>query len=629
MRNLLILVLVFCSLFSSENKVYSQDLDDQTFDLNAWIDSQFTEGIDSFNIAGATIVLMQGDSILHINGYGLADIESNKPVNSSSSIFGIGSVSKTFVATAIMQLYEDGKLVLDKDVNSYLTSFQLEYKFNDSITVRHLLTHTAGLDDRKIGSAVLAEKDVIPLAQYLKKQIGLQIRPSGKVAMYTDQAYALLGLIVEEVSGLPCHEYIRQRILKPLKMNDSGFKRQAELKENYVTGYLQKGEQLIPCKPDFKLDYPAGALNATASDMGHYISMFLNNGVFKGVQILDSTTVAKMLHEPFRHYEKAVTGWLLGFQENDWYGIQLYGHTGSILGFESQLSLIQEKNIGLFISTNSSNYSNSKSRVFINKFIYDLLARLMPDSITEKEKAKATPTVGSVDEPLEEFTGTYRYTQYGYKTLDKLGVLIGLVPEIEIVAKDNTLEILKWKDKLVPISDLTFYSKYGDHLAFGRDMKGEISYFFAEAFSYHKLNFYEPVKFQVFWIGSIILILLIYIVISAVRKLFARNKKRHLIKNINFSLASLIVLFMAMLAYGLITTDPLEFFYGIPLLIKMALVLPFIIIPLEFVAIYLLTKAIRFKELGTFILIYQSSIVVAVLFFVPWLMYYNLIGFNF
>ena len=201
MKHLLITILIVCSLFSSENKIYSQNIDDQSSDLRAWIDSQFTEGMDSFNIAGATIVLMQGDSILHINAYGLADIESNTPVNSSSSIFGVGSISKTFVATAIMQLYEDGKLELDRDVNSYLTSFQLEYKFNDSITVRHLLTHTAGFDDRNIGASVRNEKDVITLAQYLKKRMPPQIRPSGKVITYSNHGYALLGLIVEEVSG--------------------------------------------------------------------------------------------------------------------------------------------------------------------------------------------------------------------------------------------------------------------------------------------------------------------------------------------------------------------------------------------------------------------------------------------
>lgn len=629
MKHIVITLLITYSFISSANKIYSQNTNDQISDLNTWIDSSFTEGMNSNNIAGATLILMQGDSVLHMNGYGLADIDSNTPVNSSTSIFGVGSISKTFVATAVMQLYEDGKLELDRDVNTYLTTFQLEYKFNDSITVRHLLTHTAGFDDRNIGTAIRNEKDIIPLAQYLKKRMPPQIVPSGKIITYSNHGYALLGLIVEQISGLPFHEYIRQKILNPLEMDYSGFKRQPELKENYVTSYLQKGEQLISYKPDFELNYPAGALSTTASDMGHYISMFLNNGNFKGFQILDSTTLTKMLHTPFRHYEKAQYGWLFGFPESDWYGMKLYGHGGAIQGFASQLSLIPEKNIGLFISANSSSYPNSKSRVFIDNFISDLLTQLIPDRIVEKEEPKVSPTPGYVDEPLEKFTGTYRYTQYAHTTFDKVAILIGLAPEIEIALKDDTLRVISYNDKLVPISDVTFHSLYDNYLAFGRNTKGEISYFFAESFSYHKLKWYEPVKFQFFWIGSIILILLIYIIVSALRKLFVRNKRNHLIKNINFSLATLSILFIALLGYALTTTDPLDFFYGVPFLIKIALVLPFLIIPLECFALYILQKAIRFKELGIFDLIYQSIIVVAVLFFIPWLMYYNLIGFNY
>jgi hypothetical protein len=412
-------------------------------------------------------------------------------------------------------------------------------------------------------------------------------------------------------------------------MNYSGFKRQVKLKENYVSSYLQKGKQLIPYQPDFQLNYPAGSFSTTASDMGHYISMFLNNGNFKGNQILDSTSVFKIFYTGFRHYEKSEYGWLLGFPESRWHGMRLIGHGGAIQGFASQLSLIPEKNIGVFICTNSSSYPNSKSQVFIDEFINNLFIRLIPESVLKNEQAKVSPSMGSVDEPLEMFTGTYRNTQYAYTTLDKVAVLIGLAPEIKIVSKDNTLEIPEWVDKLIPVSDLTFHSKYDRYLAFGRNTKGEITYFFVGAFAFHKLKWYEPVEFQIFWIGSIILILLIYIITSVVRKLFVHNKRSYLLKKLNFSLAFLSVLFIAMLAVALKTTDPLAFFIGIPLLIKVALVLPFIIIPLEIVTIYLLIKAIRFKELGTFDLIYQFIIAVATLFFIPWLIYYNLIGFNY
>ena len=629
MKYLLITILTICSFISSETKIYSQNIDTQTSELNAWIDSTFKEALNSVHIAGASIVLMQGDSILHMNGYGVQNIESNIPVGSSSSIFGIASISKTFVGTAIMQLVEDGQLELDRDVNNYLKTFQLRYKFNDSITVKHLLTHTAGFDERNIGTAVRTEKDVISLSRYLKKRMPPQIRPAGEVITYSNHGYALLGLIVEEVSGLPFHEYVRKKILQPLEMNYSGYRRQAELKENYVTSYLQKDEQLIPYKPNFQLYYPAGSMSSTASDMGHYISMFLNNGHFKGIQILDSSTVVKMHQTAFRQYEKSENGWLLRFYESQWNGIRLVRHAGAIQGFVSELILIPEKNIGFFICANSSSMPNSNSRVFIDKFIYDLLPRLMPGSIVEKERTKVSTKIGSVDEPLEMFTGKYRSTRYAHTTLGKLATLIGFSLEIEIVSNDSTLEVVEWNDKLVPISDLTFHSKYDRYLAFGRNTKGEISYFFVDTFSFNKLKWYEPVKFQIYWMGGIILILLIFIITSVVRKLFVRKRNSHLLKKINFSLASLIVLFLAMLAFVLIKTDPQEFFYGIPLLIKMALVLPFLIIPLEFVSVYLLIKAFRYKELKTLGLIYQSVILVAALLFIPWLTYYNLIGFNY
>ncbi len=623
---LTIFVILF-SIFLSYNKTYSLNTNPLKTDLSAWIDSSLAKGIENYNIPGATIIVMQGDSVLHINGYGIANIESSTPVNANTSVFGLASISKTFVGTAIMQLYEKGKIDLDKDINHYFTDFQLEYKFNDSITIRNLLTHTAGFDYEVIGMSVRNKSEIISLAQYLKTQLPPQIRPSSKVIMYSNQGYALLGLIVEEVSGLPFDKYVRKHILNPLEMNSSAYKREAEFNLNYAVSYMQKGEQFVPFIPDFILGYPAGGLGSTASDMGNYISMFLNNGSFKGRQILDSLTVAKMLYTPFKQYKKAEYGWLLGLYEFKSHKTKYYGHDGSWQGFNSRLALFPEKNIGFFIDINSSN-ANGNSQAFINEYTDKLVERMMPQSIIEKQKAEVTPKMGSVDEPLEQFAGKYRLINYAHKTIGKLGTLIGLAPEITIVSQDSTLKVNDWNLEMKPVSDLTFHTKYG-HFAFDRDTKGDIYYFFTQIYTYHKLKWYETVTIQMYWMGSIILILLINIIASAVHKLVVRNKKSHLIKNWNFSIALFIALFMALLAYTLTKTELNEFFFGIPLLLKITLVIPFIIIPMEFGSIYLLIKAIRFKELKAFDLIYQSLLSMAVLFFIPWLMYYNLIGFNY
>lgn len=614
-------------MYSQIDNSNSSDL----FDLNEWIDSQFEKGLDSFNIPGATFVLMQGDSVIHMNGYGVADIETNTPVNSEFSIFRIASISKTFVGTAIMQLYERGEIKLDDNINNYLKTFQIENKFGDPITIKHLLTHTAGFDERNIGTAVRTEENVISLAQYLKKRMPPQIRPVGEALTYSNHGYALLGLIVEEVSGLDFDEYVTKLILKPLRMNYSGFKWQPELKKNYVTSYLQKENQLIPYQLNFPLDYPPSSFNSTASDMSHYISMYLNNGNFQGNQILDSTTVIQMHKTAFKHYENSDGGWLLGFYESRWNGLKIITHGGDIQGFASELFLIPEKNIGLFLSVNASAIPGSKSRIFIRSFIDKLWIKLMPDVLAENENSKTIPEVGSVAVPLNTFSGTYRFTRYAQTTLDKLAVLIGFAPEVEIRSKGDTLEILEWNDKLIPISDLTFYStKYNKYRAFGRDTKGKISYFFPSGTSsYHKLKWYEPIKFQIYWIGSIVIILLISIITGVIRKIFVRNKKSHLIKKINFIIAFLIILFLVLTSFVLIKTDPQEISYGIPLLLKIALVLPFLFILLEVIAVWLMIKNWKSKELGTFEIIYQSIITISALAFIPWLMYWNLIGFNY
>ncbi|MCW3788513.1 serine hydrolase domain-containing protein [Plebeiibacterium sediminum] len=619
--------LILLSIFLSNKVAYSLNTNPIKTDLCAWIDSSFTKAMNEYHIPGATIIVMKGDSVLHMNGYGMAHIETNTSVVADSTIFGIASISKTFVGTAIMQLYEKGKLDLDRDVNNYLTSFKLKYKFNDSITVRNLLTHTAGLDYSIIGMSVRSKKDLIPLDKYLKTKLPPQIRPSGKVMMYSNQGYALLGFIVEEVSGIPYYEYVSQNILNPLEMNSSSYRRASKLNENYATGYVHNGERFIPFKPDFLLCYPAGGLFATASDMGNYISMFLNNGSFKGRQILDSTSVAKMLYSPFKQYEKAEYGWLLGLYEFQSHKIKYYGHDGSWQGFQSRLALFPDKNIGFFIDVNSEG-SKGNSQRFINEFADSFVERMMPQSIIEKQQAEVTPKRGSVDEPLNKFAGKYRLTAYAHKTLGKLGVLIGLVPEITIVSQDSILKVLDWNLELLPVSDLTFHTKYG-HFAFDRDTRGEIFYFFTQIYSYQKLKWYEPVTFQMYWIGSIILIVLIYIITSVERKLFSRHKKSNLIKKMNFALALTIALFIGLLAYTLTKTELNDFFFGIPLLLKITLVIPFIIIPLECAAIYSLIKAIRFKELKPVDIAYQSLMLVAALLFIPWLQYYNLIGFNY
>ncbi|MCL3781270.1 class A beta-lactamase-related serine hydrolase [Prolixibacteraceae bacterium JC049] len=625
MKNLFIPLLILSFLFI--NVTDAECTIPPNRNISKWIDSEIAKGMDSLNIAGATIVVVRGDSIMHMKGYGVADIEKQTPVDAKSSIFGIGSISKTFVATAAMQLVEKGKLELDRDINNYLTNFQIRYHFNDSITIRNLLTHSAGFDLKVIGTCVRNEEDYIPLSQYLKKEMPKQIRPAGKAIAYSNQGYALLGLIVEKVSGIPFYEYVEKNILEPLKMESSGFKRKVELQNNYATSYFQDGTQLVPYKQGWELCYPASSMSSTASDMAHYISMFLNNGLYNQNKILTQTSIEIMTQKNFKQYNNAEFGWLLGFQENSFNGKKIYGHGGAVQGFASQLFIFPEKQTGVFISLNCSHYLNSKSYIFNEMFVKEIFKQLFPQE-GRVGSIKKTFSRGNVDAPIETFAGTYRYNYYAHSTFDKVGILIGLAPEINICARDSFLHVQEWNLKITPDSALTFLNKkYGHYFAFGRNQENEIAYFYAQNHGYDKLKWFETLKFHMLWVGITVLLLLIYLITSGVQKIASYKRKNYLLKKVTITMASALLLFLVLFAYGMKTTDVMQFFYGVPPIIKYSLFLPIIVIALELYSFYLLGRAIKTKTIKTQAIVWQAVVVLTVLLFIPWLAYYNLIVF--
>ena len=622
-KHILFLILVIALKSNTAN---SQESKITSTELGNWIDAQFTKAIDSLNMAGATMVLMHKDSVIHINGYGLADIEKNIPVNDSTTLVKLASISKTFVGVSIMKLYEEGKLSLDVDINQYLKSLKVDYKYENPITIRQLLTHTAGLDERNMANRVRTVKEMMPLAEYLEKRLPPQIRPPGEALTYSSHGYALLGLIVEDISGIPFHEFVKLNILEPLDMNYSNFNEQEAFEHYYSLSYLQKDDSLIPYEPSFMHQYPAGSMTSTTIEMSQYISMLLNNGRYKDAIILDSLTVSKMFSPAFKHYEKAENGWLYGFYERHWKDLQVIEHGGDIDGFANTLMLIPEKKLGLFISINSSNLKNRKSKQFIEDFTNLLFSKMLP-SYAQKELRTRAPDSGFVNKPINSFQGVYRYTRYAQTTLDKVAVFIGLAPEIRIVEKNDTLIIKGKNEQLIPDTDLTFYgTTEKKHYAFGENYKGDIGYFFSDTRSYHKLEWYETVKFQLFIIGGIVLIFLLSILGNLVRILILR-KKVELVGKLNLIMAILALIFLTSFGLILLKTDPYEFTYGIPNLLKAVLILPFIFIALALMSTYHFIRALTLRKIEFWKFNYAVSITAII--FIVWLHYWNLIGFNY
>src|SRR5204862_5866612 len=159
-------------------------------DLEAFLDALIPAQLQSRDIAGAVISVVKDGHVLLAKGYGYADFAAKKPVVADKTLFRPGSISKVFTATAVMQLVEQGKLDLDRDVNEYL-DFAIPKTYPEPVTLRRLLTHTAGFEETLKNLFVAHESDLKPLRTYLVNQMPPRIFSTGKVVSYSNYGFTV------------------------------------------------------------------------------------------------------------------------------------------------------------------------------------------------------------------------------------------------------------------------------------------------------------------------------------------------------------------------------------------------------------------------------------------------------
>jgi CubicO group peptidase (beta-lactamase class C family) len=352
-------------------------------DLHAFLDGMVPYAIHRGDIAGATIAVVKDGQLVFAQGYGFANVAKRTPVIADQTIFRPGSVSKTFTWTAVMQLVEQGKLDLDKDVNSYL-DFKIPEKFGKPITLRQIMTHTAGFEETLTDLFVGKKEQLYPLGQYLQKRMPDRIFPPGKVVAYSNYATTVAGYIVERVSGEPFDQYIANHILKPLKMNHSTFAQPlpADLQPFMAEGYRQASAEK-PVGFEFVEAAPAGALSATATDMANFMMAHLNHGSYGGYQMLKPETEAAMQTRNHTLAE-GLNGFDLGFYDENRNGHRIVGHAGDTGGFHSDLHLITDANVGVFMSFNSGGKEGAVQEVRTNIF-RNFLDRYFPYTAAEEK----------------------------------------------------------------------------------------------------------------------------------------------------------------------------------------------------------------------------------------------------
>jgi CubicO group peptidase (beta-lactamase class C family) len=320
-------------------------------DLEAWLDGYFPYALHTGDIAGAVVVVVKDGQILLEKGYGYADYEKRTPVDPKTTLFRWGSISKLFTWTAVMQLVEQGKINLDADVNQYL-DFKIPPREGKPVTMRNIMTHTAGFEERLTGLIGAEANGVEPLDKFIKAYIPARIFPPGETPAYSNFATALAGYIVARVSGVPFDDYIDKHLFEPLEMQRSTFRQPIpdSFKPNLARGYQSAS---LPAKP-FEIvgPAPAGSLSAAGDDMAHFMIAHLQNGRYGANQILTPETAQQMHNTPLTILPR-VNSMMLGFYENNRNGHRVIAHGGDTQWFHSDLQLFIEDGVGLLVSMNS------------------------------------------------------------------------------------------------------------------------------------------------------------------------------------------------------------------------------------------------------------------------------------
>jgi CubicO group peptidase (beta-lactamase class C family) len=363
-------------------------------DVDAWLDGLLPSALESAGIAGGVVTVVDDGKVVTTRGYGNADTGTTGgepvPVDAERTLFRPGSVSKLFTATAAMQLVESGDVDLDTDIAEYL-DFDVPRSFDGPITLRHLLTHTAGFEERLGG--LIGSGDASPvLRDELAEDPPEQVYEPGTVPAYSNYGNSLVGYIVEHVSGVPFEEYVQRNILTPAGMTSSTFEQPLPeaLRDRISQGYPTSSD--APGPFEIVGTPPAGALTASAPDMARF--MLAQLGEPGAGSILEPGTL-DLMHSPA--LDEGVLGNLaagprmtLGFFDESRNGRWILGHGGDTNYFHSHLQIYPEERTGIFVSFNSTGSSGLVTLELRDAVLHGFTDRYFP--------AESAPVPGSVDE---------------------------------------------------------------------------------------------------------------------------------------------------------------------------------------------------------------------------------------
>lgn len=452
------------------------------------LERRVAEILSRWPAVGLSVGVVRRGSPTLVCAQGVANVEERTPIT-QDTVFRIGSITKTFTAVALMQLWEQGLVDLDRPANDYLRAFRLVPSDPTwrPATVRHLLTHTAGVPEwvrptqmvrsRWFGETYALDERLPTLEEFYRGRLRLDAEP-GTVWAYTDHGIAAVGQIVEDVTGVPLHRYLSEHVFAPLGMTDSDLLRAERLQSRLATGYTltRSGPRALTDRQG--VTAAAGAVYSTPRDMARYVAALVGGGVGEHGAILKPETLATMF-APHYQPDPRIPGMGLAFWRGELDGRAVVEHQGVVPGFNSQVYLSPEDGVGVIAFTNGSRNAGT--------WLVHETARLLGDLIGAGEDRIRTD-VPQRPEVWADLCGWYRpraqRTDMMARSMMGAGVrvrvrrgrlVLGALSPMPPLLRGLPLHPADPDDPDVFRVDLGSYGLGTGKIVFGRDRSGQVS----------------------------------------------------------------------------------------------------------------------------------------------------------
>lgn len=592
--------------------------------VEAFVDGALVPLMKQAHSQSAVIVIKKGDDVILSKGYGLENIAEGKAIDPQTSMFRPGSISKLFTWLSVMQLVEQGKLDLDSDVNKYLKRFQIKDSFPGMpVTLRHIMTHTAGFEDGGFGYLIVKDPSkIMPLWQALKKYQPERVYSPGERIAYSNWATALAGLIIENTSGEDFYSYVENHFFIPLGMQYATFREPipTPLAEHEAKPYLFENGSYVA--QDYELIgnfAPAGSAAVSAGDMVKFGEMILNGGSYNNHQFLKSETIQYMLDNGYVK-DPRIHGMGLGFIKTA-YGnanVKDFGHSGATTLFYSYLGLSQQQDLVMFLSV-------SADRKVLNTFL---------DTFYQAFYPKPLPNIAAPEDFASyghKYEGIYTKSRSNFSKIDSFFMLAMGTTKVTLMP-DNTLLI--GEDRYVEEQPNLFRALYRQRRAvFLENDEGEITGFVwdgAQTSEFYRAKWWHDASLNYLLLGAALLAWLLVFIRASLQWSYYSGQgieaKRAYLATLAVAGSHLMfVIFMA-----IAVSDESALFYSIPLSFKLALCAAMVAVPCSSYHLYTTVNSWLGKGMsGSWDRAKHTSItilsVVMLLFYYAW----NFLGFNY